>query len=273
VSHIQLGQFDDALLSIKKNAKFASLLQFEKAYSEYRLNRTDEALRTIKAIANPDDRLRELLGQVLYRLENYVDCYNIYKDLVKNTQDEFEEERQTNLSAVLAAMQMWSNATENVSLKEDTYELCYNAGCALIGRCQYSEALNKLKCAEELCRKSHEEEGDASSDECDAELCIIWVQMGYALQKLGQNEAALRLYNQVIKQRPLDLALAAVASNNIITINKEQNVFDSKKKIKVATADSLKQKLTWSQRRIIAMNECLLYMYSGQGDQCKRIIK
>jgi signal recognition particle subunit SRP72 len=44
----------------------------------------------------------------------------------------------------------------------------------------------------------------------------------------------------------------------------EQNVFDSKKKIKVATADSLKQKLTWSQRRAIAMNECLLYMYSGQ---------
>ena len=44
----------------------------------------------------------------------------------------------------------------------------------------------------------------------------------------------------------------------------EQNVFDSKKKIKVATADSLKQKLTWSQRRTIAMNECLLYMYTGQ---------
>jgi hypothetical protein len=40
-------------------------LAFEKAYCEYRLNRIDEALRTIKSVANPDDRLRELHGQVV----------------------------------------------------------------------------------------------------------------------------------------------------------------------------------------------------------------
>ena len=26
----------------------------------------------------------------------------------------------------------------------------------------------------ELCRKAHEEDGDANSEDCDAELCIIW---------------------------------------------------------------------------------------------------
>jgi signal recognition particle subunit SRP72 len=81
----------------------------------------------------------------------------------------------------------------------------------------------------------------------------------------------MKLYNQVMKHRQSDVALAAVASNNIITINKDQNVFDSKKKIKVATAEGLKQKLVSDQRRTIAMNECLLYMYMGQGDHCRRL--
>jgi len=41
-------------------------------------------------------------------------------------------------------------------------------------------------------------------------------------------------------------------------------VFDSKKKIKVATADGVQQKLTSSQRQAVSFNECLLYMYTGQ---------
>lgn len=41
-------------------------------------------------------------------------------------------------------------------------------------------------------------------------------------------------------------------------------MFDSKKKIKVATAEAVEQKLTSSQRQAISLNECLLYMYTGQ---------
>ncbi len=44
----------------------------------------------------------------------------------------------------------------------------------------------------------------------------------------------------------------------------DQNVFDSKKKMKVATADGLQQKLTSEQRKTIAVNQCLLYMYTNQ---------
>ncbi len=44
----------------------------------------------------------------------------------------------------------------------------------------------------------------------------------------------------------------------------DQNVFDSKKKIKVATAGGLQQKLTAQQRQAISMNQCLLYMYTNQ---------
>ena len=40
-------------------------LSFEKAYAEYRLNRTKEALKTLQAISEPTDRDNELLGQVV----------------------------------------------------------------------------------------------------------------------------------------------------------------------------------------------------------------
>ena len=64
--------------------------------------------------------------------------------------------------------------------------------------------------------------------------------------------------------RPSDIAVAAVASNNIVTVNKDQNVFDSKKKMKAATIGGLNQKLVSQQKASIAMNQCLLYMYTNQ---------
>lgn len=41
-------------------------------------------------------------------------------------------------------------------------------------------------------------------------------------------------------------------------------MFDSKKKIKVVTAEGVRQKLTSNQRQAVSFNECLLYMYTGQ---------
>lgn len=38
----------------------------------------------------------------MYRLEQYQDCYNLYRDIVKNTTDEYEDERKTNMAAVVA---------------------------------------------------------------------------------------------------------------------------------------------------------------------------
>lgn len=46
----------------------------------------------------------------LYRLERYGECKSVYTDLIRNSQDEYEEERKTNLAAVVAAMSQWENA-------------------------------------------------------------------------------------------------------------------------------------------------------------------
>jgi len=103
VSLIQLSKFDEALKFIEKS-KQSQVLIFEKAYCEYRINRPEVAFMTIEsANLNPlPANLKELKAQVYYRLEQYDESFNLYKEIVKNSHDEYEEERTTNLSAVVA---------------------------------------------------------------------------------------------------------------------------------------------------------------------------
>lgn len=35
---------------------------------------------------------------------SYEECFDVYRDIIKNTNDDYEEERETNLSAVIANM-------------------------------------------------------------------------------------------------------------------------------------------------------------------------
>lgn len=269
---IKLDKFEDALTQINKNKDLISSVAFEKAYCEYRLNRTQEALSTLRKIPQPDTRAKELLSQVLYRLEEYQECYDLYRDVIKNSEDDYEEERQTNLSAVIASLQLWERKNiDNPGLEENSYELCYNMACYLIGREDYKGAEQKLKKAEAYCKESFEDDPDVTEEEIEEELGIIRVQLAFVLQKLGKNEEALQIYNQVLKNRPDDVGLLAVASNNIVTLNKDQSVFDSKKKMKLATGDNLKQKLTSRQKCSINVNQCLLHLYTNQGEQCHNL--
>ncbi|XP_048746270.2 signal recognition particle subunit SRP72-like [Ostrea edulis] len=266
---IKLDKFDEALTHIHKSKELSSYVAFEKAYCEYRLNRTQDALSTLRGISQPDTRIKELLAQVLYRLEEYQECYDLYRDVIKNSEDDYDEERQTNLSAVLASLQLWDGKTmDDPGLEEHSYELCYNMACYLIGKGNYKGAEQKLKKAEVYCKQSFEDDPDVTEEEIEEELGIIRVQLAFVLQKLGKNEEALQLYNQVLKNRPDDMGLLAVASNNVVTLNKDQNVFDSKKKMKLATGDNLKQKLTSPQKCSINVNQCLLHMYTNQAEQC-----
>lgn len=112
----------------------------------------------------------------LYRLERYNECKSVYTDLIRNSQDEYEEERKTNLAAVVASISQWEDTPlvssppqqagkwsythfvflislssllqEDLGLPESSYELCYNAACTLIGQGQLTEAFNKLRQAE-----------------------------------------------------------------------------------------------------------------------------
>ncbi|XP_069482264.1 signal recognition particle subunit SRP72 [Ambystoma mexicanum] len=271
---IQSGSFKEALNVIHSHTKVltSDVIAFEKAYCEYRLNRIENALKTIESTSEQTDQLKELYGQVLYRLERYDDCLAVYRDLIRNSQDDYEEERKTNLSAVVAAMSTWEKVMpEDLGLQDLTYELCYNAACTLIGQGRLDDAMKRLKQAEELCRESLAEDADVTEEDIAAELAIIHGQMGYIMQQQGRTEDALQLYNQIIKLKPTDVGLLAVIANNTITINKDQNVFDSKKKVKLTNADGVEHKLSKKQLQAIEFNKALLAMHTNQADQCRKL--
>ncbi|XP_064415499.1 signal recognition particle subunit SRP72 isoform X2 [Latimeria chalumnae] len=271
---IQNGNFKEALNVIHTHTKIlnSDVISFEKAYCEYRLNRTENALKTIEGANQQTDRLKELYAQVLYRMERYTDCLAVYRDLIRNSQDDYEEERKTNLSAVVASLSTWEKVQpEDLGLTETTYELCYNTACTLIGMDRLPEAMKKLQEAEELCRQSLSEDSDITEEDIDAELAVIHAQMAYVMQLQGRTEDALQLYNQVIKLKPTDLGLLAVIANNIITINKDQNVFDSKKKVKLINAEGVEHKLSKAQLQAMEFNKALLAMFTNQVDQCRKL--
>uniref|UniRef100_A0A8C0J6V7 Signal recognition particle subunit SRP72 n=1 Tax=Chelonoidis abingdonii TaxID=106734 RepID=A0A8C0J6V7_CHEAB len=263
---IQNGSFKEALSVIHTHTKVltSDSITFEKAYCEYRLNRIENALKTIQSASQQTDKLKEL--------ERYDECLAVYRDLIRNSQDDYEEERKTNLSAVVAAQSTWEKVEpEDLGLQEATYELCYNAACALIGQGRLNEAMENLQKAEDLCRQSLSEDSDVTEEDIEAELAIIHGQMAYIMQLQGRTEDALQLYNQIIKLKPTDVGLIAVIANNIITINKDQNVFDSKKKVKLTNADGVEHKLSKKQLQAIEFNKALLAMYTNQADQCRKL--
>ncbi|XP_011505590.1 PREDICTED: signal recognition particle subunit SRP72 [Ceratosolen solmsi marchali] len=270
--------FNDALQIINKYPKLLPKLEFEKAYCLYRLNQVSDAFRIIDNIQNPSMKVKELKAQILYRLEKYEDCFAIYRDIIKNTNDDYEDERETNLAAVIVYLALEGSKTEIPSLKKHTYELTYNDACHLIAKSNNGDKSNlakaekKLNLAEKMCHDSLEEDG-MTEEEIEDELGIIRVQLGYCLQLQGREKEAQALYTAALKKRPDDIALVAIASNNVATLNKDQNVFDSKKRMKSATQDGLEHKLTSRQRRSIAYNQCLLALYTNQGEHCQSLCK
>jgi len=266
---VQLSKFEEAYKFIEKN-RLSSLI-FEKAYCEYRLNKQQQALKTIDdaGLQPLPPNLKELRTQVLYRLERYDECLDSYRDIIKNTSDEYEDERRTNLSAVAANLAV-DQTKEVPEVPEDTYEQYFNSACIQANRQKYAEAERKLRTSEKLCREFLEDEG-ASEEEIIEEVDVIRVQLAYVLQLQGKIKEAGTIYADCLRHKPKDAALVAVASNNSVVINKDQNVFDSKKKIRAALAEACEPKLTSRQKQVIALNNCLLALYTNAADQVQQL--
>ena len=89
----------------------------------------------------------------------------------------------------------------------------------------------------------------------------------------GRAKDAGIIYFDALKNKPSDPALIAVASNNSVVLNKDQNMFDSKKKIRAAMADTCEHKLTSRQKKSIALNNCLMALFTNQSDFNQLLVK
>lgn len=85
------------------------------------------------------------------------------------------------------------------------------------------------------------------------------------------SKEAMSCYNSVLKLRPNDSALTAVLSNNILVLNGDRDVFDSKKKVKVLANEGTSRKLTQLQKQKILFNRCMFALQTNQLDQCREL--
>lgn len=107
----------------------------------------------------------------------------------------------------------------------------------------------------------HMAKGCLESDRCTKYWIYVRSQYGFTIQALGRVKEALGIYGKVIREKPTDLGLVAVVSNNILCGNKDCSIFDSKKRLRAMSSEEVLPKLNKLQRRDILLNECLFNLH------------
>nr|CDS19916.1 signal recognition particle 72 kDa protein [Echinococcus granulosus] len=153
------------------------------------------------------------------------------------------------------------------------FETAFNAACYYIGKKDYMRALKYLDEAEKLCTKTFEDDTDVTEEQINEEVAPIRAQKGFVLQQQQKADVAFEVYHTILRQRSGDPSLMVVISNNLICINKEQNAFDTRKRIKASSIDDLQHKLFQAQRSSILVNQALFYLNNNQLDACNAKLK
>ncbi|KAF9102397.1 Signal recognition particle core component [Mortierella sp. GBA35] len=278
ITLIRLERYPDALSILNRGleGKFV----FEKAYCLYRTNQLNDGATLIEATRKQVQstggqlpwNLRHLEVQMLYRMERYQECIELYAGMLKDTSksDEGYNDILTNFNACKVALLYSGEILDDHWKVEDvtktTYELSFNSACARISQGDYTQALALLEEAKTLCRESL---SDYDEEEIEQEMAILIVQTAYVYQLLGRTEQARELYQSVLKIKALEVTVPAVAANNLVAIQKEDDLFDSSKKIKSANTKALGMKFLSSQKRTIAINELLLQLYQNKFAACR----
>ncbi|KAG0234023.1 hypothetical protein B0O80DRAFT_430162 [Mortierella sp. GBAus27b] len=305
ITLIRIERYTDALTIL--NRPLQGKFIFEKAYCLYRTNQLAEGALLIEnrrkeleaagassSTALPWN-LRHLEAQILYRMERYQDCIDLYASMLRDTpkDDDAYGDLLTNYRACKAAVlyagiephQRWGKTEDDddkdhggegddekddvdlgKDLTQSTYELSFNAACAKIAQGDFTKALELLEEAKSICREALR---DYDEEEIEQEMAILVVQTAYVHQLLGHAEKARDLYQSVLKIKALEVTVPAVAANNLVVLQKEDDLFDSHKKIKTATTKALGVKFFASQKRVIAMNELLLNLYQNKWVACR----
>ncbi|KAF9994524.1 Signal recognition particle core component [Entomortierella chlamydospora] len=279
ITLIRLERYADALSIL--NRQLEGKFVFESAYCLYRTNQLAEGARLIEnrrqelqssGNGTLSWNLRHLEAQMLYRMERYQDCIERYAGMLKDTPktDDSYNDILTNFNACKAAVLYAGESLDDRWKVEDvaqtTYELSFNSACARIAKGDYTQALTLLDEAKLICRETL---NDYDEEEIEQEMAIIVVQTAYVHQLLGHVEQARELYHSVLKIKALEVTVPAVAANNLVAIQKEEDLFDSHKKIKTATTKALGVKFFSTQKRAIAMNELLLNLYQNKFVACR----
>jgi len=280
VALLKMNRFEEVVKFCEQsnNKELDKYLAFEKAYSLYKLFKNEEALNTINSAedASPEAKLKldELKGQVLYRLDQFEDARNIYKNLMRETTDDYDQDRQVNLLACEAGISMdrvARNDPEPLKVSKTsttTPEAFFNKGIVHMNNHDFSKAEKAFTHGKKLLAEEIDEE------DADQELGPFNTQIANLKAITNNEKEALDIYHEVLKTTN-DPILSAVVNNNILAVNQYGSLFDSKKKVKAlqTRSDNFLKKLKKSQLATMELNKALVAYASGQMKNCLEIIE
>ena len=219
---LHLSRFEEVLETAKDHPELA----FEKAYSFYKLYKFAEAHEVLQTIQNPPPNVMFLDAQLSFRMENYQRAVELYEQLYKMQPD--SDEIRSNLLAAYSMYRPWAAAVLPMARgqKQDSYESLYNIACCEVSLGHYYRALNLLQQAEDGCRQINEDD----EENFENDVAIIHCQKAYVLGRLGQVKEAQQIFEHLIKIRPSDQAVLAVAcSNNAVLLGGHCTELDIRK--------------------------------------------
>eukprot|EP00397_Hematodinium_sp_SG-2012_P018182 GEMP01018614.1.p1 GENE.GEMP01018614.1~~GEMP01018614.1.p1 ORF type:complete len:611 (+),score=167.85 GEMP01018614.1:141-1973(+) len=265
-SLLNLSKWQETVNLVSDSSDFVK----EKAYALYRLNRFDEAMR---ALEKQNDAFAErLLPQVKYRMGKYEDCATIYKRLLKGNPD--DSGMVVNLLASVVSgdvSQPRDLKAIAVGFKDAAYEVNFNLACGYLEAGLLDQAKETLNYARGILVNDLKEE-DAGVDVAkNPEVAVVDVQLAVVMQRQGKTEEAKDVYNRVLKLNTgqgadeIDVTALAVAANNLTSLRAaKKNLFDSLKRINIASKESLTQKLTAKQTIAIGVNKCVFLLQANK---------
>eukprot|EP00056_Hartaetosiga_gracilis_P019912 m.16583 g.16583 ORF g.16583 m.16583 type:complete len:656 (-) comp8025_c0_seq1:63-2030(-) len=269
IALITSGKYSKAIDCIQ-NSPHREHFQYEHAYSLFKMQKYAKSFAIAKTLGDSLP-VRELIAQLHYRLENFDKAIKGMKSLIK---EEKTMERQTNVTACYAAATAndSNHSVPSAVLRRsvNSFENTYNKACIAISQLRYNDALTLInKAVDEFTALLKEEEPDISEEEIEEELSILRVQEGVVQHRIGNFSAARNLYNKAIRFAPDNTGVVAVASNNLIAINGDKDVFNSKHRMKALTVKNIEKKLSQKQLQSAAFNKCLLLLFSNDVKKCR----
>ncbi|XP_065314590.1 signal recognition particle subunit SRP72-like isoform X2 [Gordionus sp. m RMFG-2023] len=208
----------------------------------------------------------------LYKLDDFKSCCSLYLDIIKSTQDEFDEERICNL---LASLSYSSDQTILKNFEDDesdrvNYEIYFNLASLYLVKKDTTKAKDYLVKAEKVCRKfysSHDQQ-----DELLKEIKNIEAQFGYIHQLNGENEKALKIYDSMVLSQDSSSPLPIIITNNKYII-RQDNVNEYKKSIKKIADSKISQKLNNQQMKELYLDHVIFCLQNNQLDLCRNLVK
>lgn len=264
---LNLSKWQEVLDLIGNSSDFIR----EKAYALYRMNRFDDGIRVLEKQSGPF--AERLQAQLAYRMGKYDECANSYQQLLRKNEED------SGIVVNLMASIVSDETSHERDLKpiaadyeDSSIEINFNLACGYIEKGLLPQAMEALSNARSILVQDLEEQD--VDVETNGEVAMIDVQRAVVLQRQGKTEEAKDIYNRVLKLNTdgheVEVTALAVATNNLTSLRTaKKNLFDSLKRINVASKESLTQKLTAKQTIAIGVNKCMILLQAGKIQDAK----